>query len=62
VYHTAPAGLYFGAGPSCAAGMSSTGARHDKDVPEFSLDLDTMADVLSQLEDAPNLMQPSEPL
>jgi hypothetical protein len=42
--------------------MSSTGARHDKDVPEFSLNLDTMADVLSQLEDAPNPMQPSEPL
>jgi hypothetical protein len=56
VYHTTPAGLDFGVGSSYAAGMSSVGATHD-DVPD--LGLDTTADVLSQLMDAPDPMQPS---
>jgi hypothetical protein len=57
VYHTAatPVGLDSRVGPSSAAGMSS-GAGHD-DVPQFGLD--TTTDILSQLEDALDTMQPS---
>jgi hypothetical protein len=62
VYHTAPAGLDFGAGWSYAAGTSSTGAAHDDDVPDLGPDLDTTADILSQLEDAPDPTQPSQTL
>jgi hypothetical protein len=46
VYHTALAGLDFGAGLSYAAETSSTSAAHDKAVPDFGLDLDATADVL----------------
>jgi hypothetical protein len=46
VYHTALAGLDFGAGLSYAAETSSTSAAHDKAVPNFGLDLDATADVL----------------
>jgi hypothetical protein len=59
VYCMAPAGLDFGAGSSYAAGMSSAGVAHDDDVPNLGPNLDTTADVLSQLEDAPNPTQPS---
>jgi hypothetical protein len=59
MYRTAPAGLDFGAGLSYATGTSSAGAAHDGDVPDLGPDLDTTMDVLSQLEDAPDLTQPS---
>jgi hypothetical protein len=59
VYCTTPTALDFGAGSSYAAGTSSAAVAHD-DVP--NLDLDTMADVLSQLEDAPDTTHPSQPL
>jgi hypothetical protein len=49
----------FGLGSSYFAGMSSADAAHDDDDPDLGLDLDTMANVLSQLEDAPDLTQPS---
>jgi hypothetical protein len=57
VHHTAiaPVGLNSGAGPSSIAG-TSFGAGHE-DISE--LRLDTTTDILSQLEDAPNVMQPS---
>jgi hypothetical protein len=50
----------FGVGSSYGARTSSAGAAHDD--PDLSLDLDTTADVLSQLEDAPDLTQPSQAL
>jgi hypothetical protein len=50
--------LDFGARPSYATGMSSASAGHD-DYPD--LVLDTTADVLSQLEDALESTQPSQP-
>jgi hypothetical protein len=64
MYHTAPAGYDFvrssyGAEMSYATGTNSAGATHDDDDPHLGLDLDTMADVLSQLEDAPDPTQPS---
>jgi hypothetical protein len=64
MYHTAPAGydfvrLSYGAEMSYATGTNSAGATHDDDDPHLGLDLDTMADVLSQLEDAPDPTQPS---
>jgi hypothetical protein len=68
VYHTVPAGYDFGvgssygAGMSYAAGTSSTGAANDNDDVDLGLDLDTTADVLSQLEDPPDLTQPSHAL
>jgi hypothetical protein len=51
------AGLDFGARPSYATGMSSASAGHDDDYPDLG-DIDTTADIQSQLEDAPNTMQP----
>jgi hypothetical protein len=54
--------LDFGAGSSYATGTSSTGATHNDDVPDLGPNLDTMADVLLQLEDAPDPMQPSQTL
>jgi hypothetical protein len=62
VYHTVPTDLDFGAGSSYATGTSSTGATHNDDVPDLGPDLDTMADVLLQLEDAPDPTQPSHTL
>jgi hypothetical protein len=68
VYHMVPAGYDFGvgssygAGMSYAAGTSSTGAANDDDDVDLGLDLDTTADVLSQLEDPPDLTQPSQAL
>jgi hypothetical protein len=52
-------GLDFGAGSSYAVRTSSAGATHD-DV--LDLGLDTTTDVLSQLEDAPDTTQRSQPL
>jgi hypothetical protein len=57
-----PAGQDFGAGSSYAAGTSSAGAARDDDIPDLGLDLNTTADVLSQLKDALDLMQPSQAL
>jgi hypothetical protein len=54
-----PTGQDFGAGSSYAAGTSSAGAARDDDVPDLGLDLNTTTDVLLQLEDAPNLTQPT---
>jgi hypothetical protein len=62
MYHTVPADLDFGAGSSYAIRTSSAGAAHDDDIPDLGTDLDTTADVLSQLEDAPGLTQPSQTL
>jgi hypothetical protein len=68
VYRTTPAGHDFGvkssygARTSYATGTSSTGAAHDNDDPDLGLNLDTMVNVLSRLEDAPDLMQPSQTL
>jgi hypothetical protein len=68
VYCTTPVGHFFGfglsygAGKSYAAETSSAGAAHDDDDPDLGLDLNTMADVLSQLKDAPDPMQPSQAL
>jgi hypothetical protein len=59
VYRTPPVTHDFGLGSSYFAGMSSADAAHDDDDPDLGLDLDTMANVLSQLEDAPDLTQPS---
>jgi hypothetical protein len=62
LYCTAPAGHDFGvgssygAGTSYAAGTSSVGAAHDDDDPDMGLDFNTMTNVLSQLEDAPDPM------
>jgi hypothetical protein len=61
-YRTAPANLDFGAGSSYAIGTSSAGPAHDDDIPDLGPDLDTTVDVLSQLEDAPDLTQPSQTL
>jgi hypothetical protein len=58
VYRIALAGQDFGVGLSYATGTSSAGAAHDNDIPNLGLDLDIMVNVLSQLEDAPNLIQP----
>jgi hypothetical protein len=55
-------GLGLWCGLSYATGTSSVGAVHDDDVPDLDLNLDTMADVLSQLEDAFDPTQPSQPL
>jgi hypothetical protein len=57
VYHTAVAsmGLDSGVGPSSAA-RTSSGVGHDN---ESELSLDTMVDILSQLEDA---LDPTQPL
>jgi hypothetical protein len=52
-------GLDFDAEPSYAIGMSSAGAGQD-DYPD--LGLDTKTDVLSQLLDAHESTQPSQPL
>jgi hypothetical protein len=60
VYRTMLVGHDFGVGSSYGAGTSSAGAAHDD--PDLSLDLDTTADVLSQLEDAPDPTQPSQAL
>jgi hypothetical protein len=62
VYRMVPMGQDFDVGPRYATGMSSAGVAHDDDVPDLGLDLDTTADVLLQLEDAPNPTQPSQPL
>jgi hypothetical protein len=53
VYHTVatPTGLDSGTGLRYAAGMNSGGAGHDD---HLNLSLDTIADILSQLEDAPD--------
>jgi hypothetical protein len=60
VYRTVPMSHDFGAGTSYAAGMSFAGAADDDDDdPNLGLDLDTTADVLSQLEDALDPTQPS---
>jgi hypothetical protein len=53
VYRMVPASHDFRAGTSYAARMSFAGATHDDDNdPNLGLDLDTTADVLSQLENA----------
>jgi hypothetical protein len=68
VYCTAVAGHDFGvrssygAWTSYAGGMSSAGVAHNDDNLDLGLDLDTMADVLLQLEDAPDPTQPSQAL
>jgi hypothetical protein len=68
VYCIAPVGHFFGVGLSYGAGTryaaetSSAGAAHDDDDPDLGLDLNTTADVLSQLKDALDLMQPSQAL
>jgi hypothetical protein len=59
VYRMVPAGQDFGAGSSYAVRTSSAGPARDDDVLDLGLDLNTTADVLLQLEDAPNLMQPT---
>jgi hypothetical protein len=46
----------FGGGMSYAVATSSAGAAHNDDNnPDLGLDLDTTTDVMSQLEDAPDL-------
>jgi hypothetical protein len=62
VYRTVPTGHDFGVGSSYAAGTSSAGVAHDDDDPDLGLNLDSMMDVLTQLEDAPNPTQPSQAL
>jgi hypothetical protein len=62
VDHMAPASQDFGAESSFATRTSSAGSAQDDDVPDLGPDLNTMTDVLSHLEDAPNLMQPSQTL
>jgi hypothetical protein len=62
VCRTAPAGHNFGVGSrygamtSNVARTSSAHAAHDNDDPNLGLDLDTIVDALSQVEDAPDLM------
>jgi hypothetical protein len=63
VYHTTPVNHDFGAEMSYSTRTSSTGAAHDDDDdPDLGLDFDIIADVLSQLEDAPDPTQPSHAL
>jgi hypothetical protein len=54
MYRTAPSSLDFGARSSYDAGTSSASAAHDDDVPDLGPNLNTTADVLSQIEDAPD--------
>jgi hypothetical protein len=62
VGHDFGVGSSYGVGMSYAVGMSSASAAHDDGDPDLGLDLDTTVDVLSQLEDAPDPMQPSQAL
>jgi hypothetical protein len=55
---TIPVILDFGARPSYATRMSFVGARHND---YLDLGLDTTTDIFSQLEDAPDTTQPSQP-
>jgi hypothetical protein len=58
-YHTTstPVSLNFGAGMSYAAGTNTSGAGHND---YLDLGLDTTADILLQLEDAPDTTYPSQ--
>jgi hypothetical protein len=62
VGHDFGVGSKYGVGTSYVAGTSFAGAAHDDDNPNLGLDIDTTVDVLSQLEDAPDLTQRSQAL